>query len=682
MINPLSLKLGRGCAAFVLMSLCLASAPHITAQEQQTGASRKGSAPTIGAQKPTKLSQRFTQEGLVVEFNVEPVAAPQGETGARALMEGAEATVTFRITDAATGQPLTSLRPAAWIDGRETGAADGVDAKACREKVQSFLQGSLRTRPDIDLNSYYILALNQEPNISVIDPLLGLGSTKLLTLVALEAPGADWVMSADGRRLYVSMPAAGKVAVVDTATWKVTTNIAVGAHSPRLRLQRDGKYLWVTQDAGGPEAQEGGVSVIDTATNRVAAQITTGAGDHDLALSNDDRTAFVTNGRDGTLTLIDTARLTKIGEVKTGAAPVAVAYSEAGRAAYVAHGGADGSIVAVDAARREVAARIGASPGLVSVGFAPGGRYGFAVNRKESSVHIFDAATNRLLHTVAVGASPDQVAFTNGFAYVRSLGSEQVTMIRLSEIGREGIEQAVSRFPGGQSAPQEAKSVAYAPAMVNAPEAGAMLVANPADGMIYYYMEGMAAPMGTFRNYRRQPLAVMVWDASLRETAPGVYTTRARLNGHGTFDVPFLLDSPRVINCFELAVAENPDLKKSRQPAVKFASLLSENTLTVGREVRLRFRVTNAETAQPIADLKDVGVLAFLAPGIWQHRDAARHTGEGVYEFVFTPPQEGVYYVFFQSPSLGVQYRQSPPLILSASKDATTTGKSGVVAQP
>lgn len=654
--------------------MCLAATAPLAAQEKPT-APQKSAAPA-SAQKEPQQPQRFTHEGIAVEFKVEPSAA-KSEPNAPALMEGAEATVTFKITDTTTGQPVVNLRPAAWIDQRETGA--GSDAKACREKVQSFLQGSLRTRPDIDLNSYYILALNQEPNISVIDPVVGFGTTKLLTLVALEASGADWVLSADQRRLYVSMPSVGKVAVVDTATWKVTSNIDAGATSTRLRLQSDGKYLWVGHEGAGTAAQ-GGVAVIDTTTNKVAAQIATGAGPHDIALSTDDRMAFVTNRRDGTLTVIDTARLMKVGDFKTGSSPAAVAYSEASRAAYVAHEG-DGSIVAFDPARREVAARIAARPGLVALSFAPGARYGFAVNRKESSVEIFDAATNRLLHTISVGQSPDQVAFSRQYAYVRLLGSEQVTMIRLSEIGRDRIEQAVSRFPGGQSAPQKSVNAALAPVMVNAPEAGAMLLGNPADRMIYYYMEGMAAPMGTFQNYRREPLALMVWDASLRETSPGVYTTRARLKGSGTFDVPFLLDSPRIVNCFELAVAENPELKKARRPAIKVESLLTEKTLTVGRELRLRFKVTNSETAQPLPDLKDMGVLAFLSPGIWQHRDVARPVGEGVYEFVFTPPQEGVYYVFFQCPSLGVQYRQVPHLILSASKDATT-GKSDGGAQP
>ena len=74
------------------------------------------------------------------------------------------------------------------------------------QKVESFLQGSLRSRPDVDLNAYYLLTLNEEASISVIDPLLGFGGTKLLTLVLLKSPGEDWALTSDRSKLFVSMP--------------------------------------------------------------------------------------------------------------------------------------------------------------------------------------------------------------------------------------------------------------------------------------------------------------------------------------------------------------------------------------------------------------------------------------------------------------------------------------------
>ena len=48
-------------------------------------------------------------------------------------------------------------------------------------------------------------------------------------------------------------------------------------------------------------------------------------------------------------------------------------------------------------------------------------------------------------------------------------------------------------------------------------------MANPADQAIYYYMEGMLAPMGSFNNYRREPKAVLIVDRSLRERAGRVF---------------------------------------------------------------------------------------------------------------------------------------------------------------
>src|SRR6185503_2958391 len=98
---------------------------------------------------------------------------------------------------------------------------------------------------------------------------------------------------------------------------------------------------------------------------------------------------------------------------------------------------------------------------------------------------------------------------------------------------------AITHFPAGEKAPGDSTARSPANAIVPAPEEGAVLVANPADKMIYYYTEGMAAPMGSFQNYKRDPRALLVMDNSLRETARGVYSTTARLNSPGQYDVAF-----------------------------------------------------------------------------------------------------------------------------------------------
>ncbi len=239
-------------------------------------------------------------------------------------------------------------------------------------------------------------------------------------------------------------------------------------------------------------------------------------------------------------------------------------------------------------------------------------------------------------------------------------------MIKLSDLGKEA---AVTRFPAGQRAPGESTSIA--PAIVPAPEDGAVLVANPADKMIYYYTEGMAAPMGSFQNYKRDPRALLVLDNSLRETDRGIYTSTVRLTAPGPYDVVFLLDAPRVVNCFDLKVAQNPSLPMKVETTVKFEPIVKEAVANAGERFTMRFKVIDEKSGKAKANVQDIMVLAFLAPGVWQQRELAKPAqadGEGVYEMSFVPPEPGVYYIFFESPSLGVQFNQSMPLTLQVVK--------------
>jgi len=178
----------------------------------------------------------------------------------------------------------------------------------------------------------------------------------------------------------------------------------------------------------------------------------------------------------------------------------------------------------------------------------------------------------------------------------------------------------------------------------------------------------MAAPMGSFQNYKRDPRALLVLDNSLRETERGVYTSSVRLPKPGIYDVVFLLDSPRLVNCFQISVAANPALAPVTETAVKIEPLAKQALANVGERFTLPFKVLDAKSGATKAGLQDMTVLVFLAPGIWEQRETAKQTSNGVYEINFVPPQAGVYYIFFQSPSLGLQFNQSTPLTLQAVK--------------
>lgn len=662
----------------VLLLLLVLWAPLVQSQQNGKSSSNHGGDGSTRANKlvaaksdqsdskaanQASKNQRIVSEGIVVEFAIEPLAPKQGAE----LLEGTEAQVRFTITDSHTGQRLGNLRPTAWIDLKRDDSI--LNDRRCRQKIQSFLEPSFSHRADIDLNTYFVLTLNHEPNISVIDPLAGFGGSKLYTLIPLKGPGEDWLMTSDEQRLFVAIPSAGEVAVIDTKTWKVTANIFAGFKPTRLALQHDGKYLWI--DNEGSDAAGRGVTVIDAATLKVVAQLDIGAGQHDITFTDDDRYAFITNKQRGTLHVINVPKLTVLKEIKVGSLPSAVAFSQLSNAVYVINAG-DGDVVVIDARRHEILTRIKTMPGLKAIRFPPSGRFGFVVNQQADVVYVFDASTNILLHTVSVGRAPDQISLTKNFAYVRSSGDEFVTMINLASLNKKGGEAAVTRFPAGQKAPKDSPYTSVADAIVAAPEDGAVLVANPADKMIYYYMEGMAAPMGSFQNYRRDPKAVLVLEKGLRENSTGVYSTIVSLTGHGRYDIAFLLDSPRVVNCFEAEVKENPALAKQKELPIRIETVSVPPVAIVGSDYEVRFKVIDTKTNQSRSDLGDMGMLAFLAPGIWQERGWASKLADGSYKASFVPPQAGVYYIFFQCPSLGIQFNQLAHLTIQA-KERTQT---------
>jgi hypothetical protein len=590
-----------------------------------------------------KVHSRFVREGIAVDFSMTPIN--NGHSSGDDPREGDDVVFRFAIRDTATGSGLADVHPAAWMSAPTPD--EPKDDKTTARKIASFLRGSRTSRPELDLNVYYVLALNAEATITVVDPLFGFGNTKLLSLIPLPSPGLDWALSPDQSRLFVSAPASDQVVVVDTTTWKVVGNLTGTRRPSRVALQPDGHYLWVS------EGESAGIAAFEAARSRLVRTIPTAARPNDLALSEDN--AFVCAiARDAdSASLVDARSLGKVAELTTGAGPVSVAYSAAARMFYVAHE-KDGTIAALDPQRRRVVARIETEPGLGMIRFAPGGRLGLVVNPRKGVVHVIDAASNRIVQTADTKAGPDQVTFTGQFAYIRHLASEEVRMIPLEGLGRPGRPVTVADFPGGQHPPGAMSIPSLADSIVPASGDSAVLVANPADRAIYYYKEGMAAPKGNFSNYKREPRAVLTVDRSLRETSRGVYETTARLPRAGLHEVLFLLNSPRMMHRFEVTVREGAKTKSDAVAPEVNVTLRSVHPRPVpGREARIEFQFEGRRDKAPRSGLTDVDVLCFL-PGNWQNRRRASEREPGVYAIEFTPPHAGTYYFYLTSQSLGL----------------------------
>jgi DNA-binding beta-propeller fold protein YncE len=565
--------------------------------------------------------------------------------------EGDDVAVALTLGDAE--RRLAGARPGAWL-ARRSGDRPPT-RRECTAKAAAFLGASVLDRPAADLNGYYVLVMNDDASIFVVDPRFSFGGSRLLGMLPLEARGGDWAVTADGSRLFVSLPEAGRLAVADLVTWSVRAGIDVGPDPGAVVLEPGGARVWVATRAG--------VAAVDARTFERTHTIALGDGPHALAVDRDARHVFATAA--GGVAVIDARAPERRRVVATGGAPSTLAFSEAAGFAY-AGDPASGDVHAIDPERDRPTARLAAEPGFTQVRFAPGGRLGFLPNPGRDVVQVFDAATNRLVRTIDVADGPDQVTFTANLAYVRRRRSEIVIAIPLAGLEREGEPTGVADFPAGQHA-LGAAPAPLADSIVAAPEGPAVLVANPLDRTVYYYKEGMAAPMGGFANFSREPRAVKVVDRSLREQPGGRYATTTRV-GAGVFDLVVFLDAPRAVACFEVTVDARPG---AAAPAARTrVELDGTPVLRAGSVARLRVRLTDAATGLPRLGLRDVAALVVQAPGVWQRRTDLTEVAGGLYELELTPPDRGAFSLWVESDAAGLALPGSPSLLLSVAGDA------------
>jgi YVTN family beta-propeller protein len=631
--------------ALVLVAACVSAAGAQIGGPEDTKPKAAGEGTAKAA--PASASGRVEKEGIRIDFSARPREAGKG------LLAGEDAVVTFSVSDARTGQPLAGVRPSAWVSSRR--AEEPPSEEQCKDKIRTFMGGLLSARPDADLNSYLLLTLNHDSTISVINPLVSFSRTQLESLITLPGTGADWALSPDKEMLYVTLPEQSAVAVVSTITRKVLTTVPLGekARPMRIALRPGGRQVWVGLD-GSPA-----VAVIDLRTNKLAGTVAAGAGLHQIAFTPDGQFAYVTNSAADTVSAIDAERLVKVADIPTGKTPVPVAYSTASRLVYVA--AINGAAVSViDPAKQQVVKTIPVKRGTVALRFDPTGRFGFAVNQVENNVAVIDASSGEVTGTVEVVKGPDQVTFTDRYAYVRGTGSEKFSLVELSGVAK-GKFTAVDVTAGQKPPSALPAEIGVSDMIATTPEGNAAMIANTPDGMVYYYVEGMMAPMGTLSNYKRRPYAAMILDRSLSESAPGVYTVPVRLKSAGRFDVAVLTGQPRIAHCFQMEVASSPDAEKSNTGvSVAVRALFDGKQYKAGEPAALRFRVTDPATGGPLKGLQDVQVLAFEPPGIWQQRQWAKEVGEGVYEVTQTFPRPGLYKVMLRTASRGVTFADLP----------------------
>lgn len=567
------------------------------------------------------------------------------------LVAGRDAGFAFDLTTGPNDAPLRGAKPAAWLIPHVPGHA--IDERECRRVAATFVRGASLAVPALDLNTFYILSLGGDASVSVIDPRIGFGGSRLIGLASFDATGTDWVLSQDQTTLAVAQPSIGRIALIDTRDWRNTAAIELPGVA-RLALTPDGGRLLATYRiaADGTET-DSGVALVDLVTpTATPVRIATGGGAHDLAVDAKGQFAFVSNAEASTVSVIDLTTRQLVRNVPVGHRPLALVYAPLANRAYAASD--DGAITALSSSGSAAVATIAGPQGITTLRLAPGGRFLTAASPDAGQVAVIDTATDRIVQRIEREGQPNAVAFSDQAMYVARRASEFVDVFPLDQIGIAGRDPSAITVGIGQLALGAVSAPARADAMAPVPGGDGMVIASPGERVIYYYREGMAAPSASLSTYGREPRAVLVLDRRLREAEPGAYRTIARLPRAGVYDVVFYTDTPRTVQCFETHVA--PDAitgdATARTPVV--ADLSFGGAPRAGQPLELQFHLVDPESGLPVSSVRDARVVSFAIPGQSASRSDARPLGDGAYQANVTVATPGNYYVFVEAPSVAL----------------------------
>jgi hypothetical protein len=138
--------------------------------------------------------------GTVFDLTVQSAADP-----AAPLMEAQPAQFTLALRDETTGAKRSGVFPSIWMVLNAV-SAEPDHTKRCTAQVARLLTGGFTSPSALDLNVYYVIALNGDGSITITDPHFGFGGSQLLAMLELGHTGYDWVLASGGNRLFVTVP--------------------------------------------------------------------------------------------------------------------------------------------------------------------------------------------------------------------------------------------------------------------------------------------------------------------------------------------------------------------------------------------------------------------------------------------------------------------------------------------
>jgi YVTN family beta-propeller protein len=280
------------------------------------------------------------------------------------------------------------------------------------------------------------VANSDDSKISVIDP----ATNRVISEIAVSPNPHGIVPSPDGTRFYVSSESKDVLDVVDRKSGTVIRKVPIGTRPNNLAITPDGRRVYICIRG------EQWVDIVDTASLERVKRVPVGRGPHNVYRTPDGAHMIATSMDDNKLTVIDVKTEEVEFEIPAGGVPRPLAIDanpdRSIRRLFVQLSNLHGFAV-IDWPSRTETARVllpdgppGARPLIPEtfshgLGISPDHKTLWVDSLLDDSVSVFSLPDLKRLTTIKVGRGPDWMAFTpdGKRCYVSNAGGNTVSVL-------------------------------------------------------------------------------------------------------------------------------------------------------------------------------------------------------------------------------------------------------------
>ena len=537
--------------------------------------------------------------------------------------------LTLELRDAVTQQPLdyTGKRLAAWLQKSPKTLSDG--EVTCSDKVRALASQGIGRRAVVDFNTYSLVTVNTDRTVAFINPFLRMNNAKLEGVVTLPGDATALLHHPQAREMWVAMRDSDAIAVIDTDTRSLKRTIAFAPGSGPQALALSGRSVWVAFKGrshwlrfdDGNSAQPA-ASVVAAAAWQLIASVDSGS--------------IIGLGSQG-ISLLDIAN-NAVQSIALPGTPNAAVFSVLAQRWLVATSSKQVFLVDAqrdtqrDAQSATVAQQVALDGEATRLLSFDGGRFAAAAMPSRDAVAIIDLASAKVVQTVPVVPHANELALSASFIYVHSAALGQATLLSLPDV-RNARAQPVN-ISIGSAGKQADLAQASAGLLANTPDNLGMLIASPQDGQVFQYAEGMMAPIGSFSNYKRAAVGLLLLNNGFESLGAGRYRTTLRHNQGGPHELVLSGVQPRFASCNALALPEVRDAKRESLAAQPHATLLKVVDALDGKALAVEVRLEDKASRAPVGAVPDLVLLAFDKRNGWQRRVKLVEQSPGLYSAV------------------------------------------------